>query len=212
MKNRSTAFRRVVWAAVVVVVLTAMGFGTKVVASDSAEGAAPGTFHASDYAKAKFPEVKKDIIAKANDLIEVATALAADPTAAAGKYGVTEGDTGSAAVYSVKFSGVAGTAESGIMPITVEGLPGKLLIRVQMGPAINGTDLRDATGKIHFPDFTNQIDYQNAGAALNDQLKKQVLSKISADQLAGKTVSVVGAFQLVNPDAYLITPVKIVAE
>jgi predicted lipoprotein len=83
------------------------------------------------------------------------------------------------------------------------------LVRVQTGPAINGTDLRDAPGTIAFGDFSNQIDYQNAASALNDQLKKQVLSKVDAASLTGKTVSIVGAFQLINPNAWLITPVSL---
>ena len=42
---------------------------------------------------------------------------------------------------------------------------------MQTGPAINGTDLRDAPGEIKFGQFTNQIEYQNAGAALNNAMK-----------------------------------------
>ena len=46
-------------------------------------------------------------------------------------------------------------------------------------------------------------------AALNTELKAEVLSKIKAADLASKTVTVTGAFQLVNPAGFLITPVKI---
>jgi predicted lipoprotein len=88
----------------------------------------------------------------------------------------------------------------------VAGVPSDLLIRVQTGPAINGTDLRDATGTISFGQFSNQIAYQNAGSALNDKLKQQVLSKIGTASLTGKTISVVGAFQLINPKGWLVTP------
>ena len=49
-------------------------------------------------------------------------------------------------------------------------------IRMQTGPAINGTDLRDATGEINFGDFKNQIEYQNAGAGINNAMKKAVLA------------------------------------
>jgi predicted lipoprotein len=84
-----------------------------------------------------------------------------------------------------------------------------LVIRVQTGPAIYGTDLRDATGTISFGQFVNQIDYQNAGSALNREMKKQILSKIDTATLAGKTVSIVGAFKLTNPNNWLVTPVKL---
>ncbi len=72
-------------------------------------------------------------------------------------------------------------------------------VRVQTGPAIMGTDLRDATGTIAFGQFTNQIEYQNAGSALNKQMKNDVLSKVDTTNLTGKTVSVVGVFQLTDP-------------
>ena len=71
-----------------------------------------------------------------------------------------------------------------------------------------GTDLRDGTGTISFGQFTNQIEYQNAGSALNKEMKKQVLSKVDTANLTGKTISVVGVFQLTDPSNWLVTPVK----
>ena len=83
---------------------------------------------------------------------------------------------------------------------------------MQTGPAINGTDLRDATGEIKFGHFKNQIEYQNAGAAINNAMKEAVLAGIDTKALAGKTVSVVGAFTLVNPKNWLVTPVEITVQ
>ena len=40
-------------------------------------------------------------------------------------------------------------------------------------------------------------------------MKKQVLAKIDAANLTGKTVAVVGAFHLINPKIWLVTPVKL---
>lgn len=208
MKNRSVGFRRGVWALVVVIVIVAMGLGTKVVSGSALAATAPKVFSASDYGKKEFPKVKALILSKANDLSVVATAIQADATNAAKSYGVVEGT--SFPVYSIKLTGVAGTVDAaGMLPITVTGMPGGIVVRVQTGPAISGTALRDATGTIHFPQFVNQIQYQDAGSALTDELKKQVLSSIKASDFAGKTVTVIGAFQLVNPASYLITPVQI---
>ena len=83
---------------------------------------------------------------------------------------------------------------------------------MQTGPAINGTDLRDATGEIKFGDFKNQIEYQNAGAAINNAMKAAVLAGIDTASLAGKTVTVTGAFTLVNPKNWLVTPVEITVQ
>ena len=97
----------------------------------------------------------------------------------------------------------------GVYTINVPGVSPAVTVRVQTGPAINGTDVRDATGTISFGQFTNQIDYQNAGSALNNEVKSRVLAKVDTAKLTGKTVSVVGAFQLVVPNSWLITPVKL---
>jgi predicted lipoprotein len=202
---KSPLGKRIAIAVVVVIVLVLMGFGTKIVSNNSL-AEAKGEFSAATYGKQNFPKVQKAVEKQAVDASTLAAAIAEDPTAAGKKYGV-EGEA--APEMSVEFTGVAGTPEDGIYPVTVEGLPQTLQIRVQTGPAINGTDLRDATGKIKFGQFTNQIDYQNAGAALNNQMKKSVLAKVDAAHLEGKTISVVGAFQLINPNGWLVTPVKL---
>jgi predicted lipoprotein len=199
--------KRIILAVIVVVVLILMALGTKVVGNGSGAAASAGEFSAANYGKTEFPKVQKAIEKQAVDASTLAEAIAADPTAAGKKYGVP-GTTGPE--LSVKFTGtVSGPAADGVYPVTVAGLPTALQIRVQTGPAINGTDLRDATGKIKFGQFTNQIDYQNAGAALNKQMKKSVLNKIDTTSLQGKTVEVVGAFQLINPNGWLVTPVKL---
>lgn len=197
--------KRSIWVGALVVLLVAMGFGTKVVDSGSAAGSGPQAFSAAAWGKQNFPKVQAAIDKRAVDASTLAAAVAKSQTAAGKKYGV---DAGTAPEISVRFTGVAGKGAAGIYPVTVPGLPKDLLIRVQTGPAINGTDLRDAPGTIKFGDFTNQIDYQDAASALNTQLKKQVLSKLDTAHLTGKKVTVVGAFQLINPKGWLVTPAK----
>jgi len=84
-----------------------------------------------------------------------------------------------------------------------------LQLRVQTGPALNGTEVRDATGTVAFGQFTNQIDYQDAGSALNNEVKAQALGTLDRDTLTGKKVDVVGVFQLINPSSWLVTPVRL---
>jgi predicted lipoprotein len=83
---------------------------------------------------------------------------------------------------------------------------------VQTGPAINGTDLRDASGTIEFGQFKNQIEYQDAGSGINRAMKKAVLDPIDTKDLSGKTLDIVGAFRLINPKNWRITPVKVTVE
>jgi predicted lipoprotein len=94
-----------------------------------------------------------------------------------------------------------------VFKIAIDGMPEGVGVRVQTGPAINGTEVRDATGTVDFGQFTNQIEYQDAGAALNNEVKAQVLGDLDRDKLPGKSIEVVGVFQLINPANWLVTPV-----
>ena len=205
--NRRTrpGVRLAVAAAAALVLLVAMMISTKVVRIGSAASTVPGAFSPAEYGAAEFPKVQSAVDAKAVDAPVLAAAIAKDKDAAAAQYGVA---AGVGPEIPVKFTGVAGKEDSGVYEVGVEGVPNTLTIRVQTGPAIMGTDLRDGTGTIGFGQFTNQIEYQNAGSALNKEMKKQVLSKVKTGSLTGKTVSVVGVFQLTDPTNWLVTPVK----
>ena len=150
--------------------------------------------------------MRAGIEARAVDAPILAAALAKDRAAAVKQYAV---DVAGASVIAVKFTGVADKEDFGVYDVAVPGIPPAITIRVQTGPAIMGTDLRDATGTIKFGQFTNQIEYQNAGSAINKEMKKQVLSQLDKGTLAGKTIAVVGAFRLSDADTWLVTPVKL---
>ena len=111
-----------------------------------------------------------------------------------------------------KLAGVASDQKSGVYTLAVEGLPPDIKVRLQTGPAINGTDLRDAPGDIEFGKFKNQIEYQDAGSALNRAMKKAVLDGIDTANLTGKTLEITGAFRLVNPKNWLITPSSVIVK
>lgn len=184
------------------ILLAAMAYDTKVVVIGSAADVKAAVFEPAAYGAKTFPVVQADVTARAVDAVELAKAIAADPKAAEAKYAI-------GGIYPVKLTGVVGDGKSGIYYVTVDGLPDPLKIRVQTGPAINGTELRDATGQITFSQFVNQIEYQDAGSAINNVLKSEVLAKIDNSALTGKTISLVGAFRLVNPKSWLITPVSL---
>lgn len=199
--------RVVIEVVLLVILLVAMALGTKVVKIGSGSDATSKEFEPAAYGKKQFPKTQAAIEKRAVDAATLAAAIAKDQDAAGKQYGIAGGGVGPE--MSVKFTGVAGKEDSGVYDVKVPGLPDSLLIRVQTGPAINGTDLRDATGDISFGQFTNQIDYQNAGYAINTEMKQEVLSKVDTTKLTGKTISVVGVFQLINPDGWLVTPVKL---
>jgi predicted lipoprotein len=186
--------------------LIAMALDTKVVKIGSAAAIQPGVFSPAAFGASEFPKVQAEIEKRAVDAATLAEVLAQDKEAAGKLYGVA---TNSGFEFCVKFTGVAGKPDFGVYPVAVEGAPKPLVIHVQTGPAIYGTDLRDATGAISFDQFVNQIDYQNAGAALNKEMKKQVMSRVDAAKLEGKTISVVGALKLGKPDDWMVTPVRL---
>ncbi|WP_264960611.1 DUF2291 family protein [Neoasaia chiangmaiensis] len=202
---KSPLRRGVVIAIPAIALLVAMGLSTHFVRIGASSGGAVA-FSPETFGKTEFPKIQAEVVRKAVDAPVFAKAVMADKDKAASQYGVP-GNIGPE--ISVKFTGTAGTPVSGVYPVTVPGLPDDIHVRVQTGPAINGTDLRDATGTVTFGQFTNQIDYQNAGAALNKEMKTQVLSKIDTKNLAGKNVTVVGVFQLINPKNWLVTPVQV---
>jgi len=197
--------RRLLIAAVVVAVAAAMAFDTTVVTIGSEQDAAAAGFSPETFGAAEFPRIRDGIVERAVDAPTLAAAVVADKAAAAAQYGVP---AGVGAVIPIAFTGVVGEGKSGVYTVAVDGLPAETTIRVQTGPAVNGTDLRDATGDILFGQFKNQIEYQNAGAAINAAMKQDVLAGIDGDALPGKTISVVGAFTLINPKNWLVTPVE----
>jgi predicted lipoprotein len=195
-----------IWIGLAIVVFAAMALDTTVVRIGSEHDVQEKKFSPQSFGAEQFPIIRESVEARAVEAVELATAIAADKKAAGEKYGVK---TTTGPVLPVKFTGVVGERKSNYNVVAVEGLPPELTLRVQTGPALNGTDLRDATGKIEFGHFTNQIEYQDAGSAINNEVKKQVLAGIDPTALTGKTVTVIGVFKLVNPKNWIVTPVRL---
>ena len=209
-RSRSRSQTRTLVGIVAAIVLVgAMAWDTKVVKIGADGGAVvPGTFVPAQFGQTEFPKVQAAVDGKAVDAATLAQAIAKDPAAAAKQYGV-QAPGGDAFAYPVKLTGTAGKSDLGVYDLQVPGLPDGFKVQVQTGPAINGTALRDAPGTIGFNQFKNQIEFQNAGSALNKEMKKQVLSKVDVANLTGKTLSVVGAFETSDPKTWLVTPVKL---
>ena len=195
--------------AAIVVLAGAIAFDTTVVPIGSEADVRVQAFSPDSYGQEQFPRVQAFVKEKAVDAATLAPEVLADKDAAAQKYG-TASSTG--AIMFVTLTGIAGEARSGVYPLTVEGVPADITVRVQTGPAINGTDLRDAPGDIAFGDFKNQIEYQDAGSGINRAMKAAVLDGIDTASLTGKSVTVTGAFRLINPKNWMITPVEVAVQ
>lgn len=198
--------RKAIAAAAVVVVIAAIAIDTTVVAIGSDADLRQQAFDPDRFGQTEFPRIRDIVRDRAADAATLATELAADKKAAIAAYGTM---AGAFPVIAVAFSGTVGDGKSGIFGVEVDGLPDGTQIRIQTGPAINGTELRDISGDIEFGAFTNQIEYQNSGAGINRAMAAEVLSDLDRDTLAGRTISVTGAFTMINPKNWLVTPVSL---
>jgi predicted lipoprotein len=196
-----------VLTALAAVVLVAAAFNVKVVsASDADTAAAEGQLDPAAYAAERFDDIAAQVEDEAVPLSELLTQLEGGADEA--EFGNTSGAS-SAYAFPVTFTAVAGGATPPILPVTVEGVPAETTVQVQIGPALNGTALRDVTGEISFNEFTNQLEYQNVSTKLNDLVRTDVLEGFDAAAAAGKTIEVTGAFLRVNPKLVSVVPVSI---
>lgn len=192
--------------AAAIVVAAGIAADTTIVQIGSEADARQQAFSPDTYGEEEFPRIQEFVTGKAVDAAALAEDLERDKDAAVEQYG-TPASTG--AILPVTVSGVVGEGKSGVYTLAVDGLSEDITVRVQTGPAINGTDLRDAPGDIEFGQFKNQIQYQDAGAAINRAMKAAVLDGIDSAALDGKTIQVTGVFRLINPKNWMITPVSL---
>jgi len=198
--------RKAVIGIAVIALVGAIALDTTVVRVGSDADLRQQAFNPDNFGKTEFPRIRDVVIERAPDAVTLANELAADKKAAIAQYGTM---SGAFPVMPVKFTGTVGEGKSGIFDVSVDGMPDGTKIRVQTGPAINGTELRDVPGDIEFGAFKNQIEYQDAGAGINRAMSEATLADLDRDNLTGKTISVVGAFTMINPKSWLVTPVQL---
>ena len=164
-----------------------------------------GRFDPVEYADERFDsEIVPQIEGDAVDLATLLNDL--EGGADEGDFGNTPG-AGSSYSFPVEFTGTAGAPNGSILPVVVEGVPGEVTVQVQIGPAINGTALRDVTGTVSFNEFTNQLEFQEVATEFNNRVRIDVLADVDPAQLEGRPVHVVGAYTRVNPALVSVVPV-----
>lgn len=202
--------RALAWLPLTVALVAIVGAGlattTYVSLEDAAAAASEGAFDPAAYADEHFEsEVVPQIEDEAVDLATLLDDLAAG--ADEGEFGHAPG-TGSAYSFPVTFTAVAGAQQGSILPLTVDGVPADVVVQLQVGPAINGTALRDVTGTVSFNDFTNQLEFQNVATVFNERVRDGVLADATLPT-EGQTVTVTGAFTRVNPALVSVVPVSL---
>jgi predicted lipoprotein len=200
---------RAIGSAVAVLVLGLMLLDASWRSDDEPLAATNGreAFDAAKFGKENFPKVVGALEQRAVELTELVPELDKDPDAAGEQYGVRQG--ASPYNFAVRGTGTAKAPDGNIVEVDVDGVPSDVTVSLQIGPAINGSALRDASGLFDFNDFLNQVDYAGAGTALNTEVKTTVLDDLDREALAGKTVTFLGAFTYLAPTAITITPAQL---
>lgn len=162
----------------------------------------PTTYAVEVYAARIDPYVRQEAI----PLAELVEAL--ELGAAESDYGNTPG-TASSFSFAVSLDGSGVELKGPVLRLDVEGIDPEITVQLQVGPALNGTALRDVTGTISFNEFTNQLEYQQIGTELNNIVRSSVLTGLDVESLAGKQLRITGAYTRVNPKLISIVPTSI---
>ncbi|WP_095080532.1 DUF2291 family protein [Mesorhizobium sophorae] len=185
----------------------------KVLPTPSGDGGGAAAFNPDKMVEALWAaKVVPYLRQKAGPFPEVHALAKADPAAAGAKYGNPNKQANSPWTFAVRVDGKIVAANTGsraaTMDIDVDG-DGKADARVQIGPAMRGTALRDSLDFVQFNDFTNQIDFAQFGKAFNAYADKTVLSKLPREALEGRIAKVLGAYTLEgSQDLPLVTPAE----
>ena len=82
-------------------------------------------------------------------------------------------------------------------------------MRLQVGPVLRGTAIRDALPTVSFDQFVNQIQYAEVATTLNARVEAEVLESLDRETLVGRRVRFAGATTLVSDGPLTVTPVRL---
>ena len=153
---------------------------------------------------------------KAGKLQDVQAAIDVNADEAGKKYGYREKQGSGPWTVLARVEGtiVAANIESraATIDVDVDG-DAKADATIQIGPVLRGTSIRDSLDFVNFNDFTNQIDFAQFGKAFNTYAIENVLKPFARENLVGKSVSLLGAYQIPQPGQVpLVTPIRIEAK
>ncbi|WP_042119944.1 DUF2291 family protein [Rhizobium etli] len=201
--------------ALLAAVLAAALPGCKIIKTPTAEEKAAAAAKTAFDPNAKVeaiwqPQVVPYFEKRAGELKDVMQLVSTSPDAAGEKYGNPRKQSSSPWTYAVKITGTVVAADTASRAATLDvdaDGDGKADAKVQIGPALRGTALRDTLDFVNFNEFKNQIEWAQFGKAFNEKANAAFLSAAPRDGLIGKTVSVTGAFPLPRSgELPLVTP------
>lgn len=191
--------------------------GCKIIKTPTAEEAAeaasggfnPGRQVAEIWDSKVIPFLEK----RAGPFQEVAALSKSDLDAAAAKYGHKEKEGSAPWTFAARVSGTIIKAETAsraaYLDTDVDG-DGVADVRIQIGPVIRGTAIRDSLDFVNFNEFKNQIQWAEFGKAFNVHINGLILEKLPREGLEGKKIEALGAYLLPSAgQPALLTPATI---
>jgi predicted lipoprotein len=153
------------------------------------------------------------ILAKAVDVRLVIPELKKGTDAAGSKYGIRDSAEGSPWNFIVKGRGrivaVHTVSRNGTVDLDLPPYDNQPDLKIQIGPVIKGTSIRDTLNFISFDDFENQIEFARLANAFNLRIYNQILSKLNFESLKDKEVEFDGTFTADGSGALMIVPVRV---
>lgn len=150
---------------------------------------------------------------KKQDAATVIADVAKDVNAAGESYGF--GSSGQGSSWSFVVSGTGKVLEvnqesrQGLMLVDLAPYDGKADLKLQIGPIIKGTAIRDTIDTIKLSDFANQVLFASISKAFNEKVMTDVLGSLDMTTMKDKEISFLGAFTYTSPDEVLVTPVQV---
>ncbi|MEJ5902289.1 DUF2291 family protein [Ochrobactrum teleogrylli] len=161
-------------------------------------------------------KVKPFFAEKTVTLDEVMTAANTDADAAGNKFGHREKQGNAPWTFATRLEGTVVGAETKSRAAYVDvdsNGDSKADARVQIGPTVRGTAIRDSLSFVNFNEFRNQIEWAQFGKSFNIRVNDEVLSKLPRENLVGMKVKASGAFAMPSKGQLpLFTPVSIALE
>jgi len=164
----------------------------------------PDKYVDSIWSSKVLPTVQKEAI----DLPTLLARLKRDPAGTAKRFGHYAIDGGPPS-FLVKGSGRVVSVDTASLVSTAGiafGSNSKPDVLIQIGPVLNGTDIRDALPFINFNQFVNQVQYGEVGVSMNARVTNTVLTKLDTAKLKGKHIIFTGAYTAPDPNAPSTSP------
>ncbi len=182
-------------------------------AEEAAEAASGGFNPGRQVAEIWDSKVIPFLEERAGPFQEVAALSKSDLDAAAAKYGHKEKEGSAPWTLAARVSGTIIKAETAsraaYLDTDVDG-DGVADVRIQIGPVIRGTAIRDSLDFVNFNEFKNQIQWAEFGKAFNVHINGLILEKLPREGLEGKKIEALGAYPLPSAgQPALLTPATI---